>query len=648
MYRTIVVHPNDRHLQQIVWRDNPLSPIQTYQLNTVTYGTASAPFLATRCLRQLGLECDNQKVSEIILHDFYVDDLLTGGDDMVEIEHLRQEITLTLASAQMNLRKWKSNMQLVNGCDMSQSSLDLNIGGLESTKTLGLGWQAMSDELCFPISDSVIDSNSKREMLSVISQIFDPLGLLSPCVMTMKMLLQKLWLHKLSWDEQLPPEVNKLWSELIVDLPELNKIRIPRRVIIDSYQFLEFHIFCDASERAYGACLYVRSVSDEGDVLVRLLVAKGRVAPLKPTTIPRLELCGALVGVRIYEKVVTSLRVRAARTFFWSDSMIVLGWLKMLPNKLQPFVRNRIAEILDKTPSCEWRHVPTDKNPADYISRGVAFKLIRNLKEWWSGPEFLMKDMSCWPTKPLHTDDDILPEMKSNITILHALANNDELNRLINFNSFSNFLRLRRTLAWVLRFVDLKCKKIKNIGPFSSKELQRALNVIIRASQSESFIEYTLLINKKKLPKKSPLNKFKVFLDDQNIMRVGGRLQNSNYQYDKKHPILLHSNHRFTVRFRGETVTPTMGYLPQQRLLGGFPFENIGLDYAGPIQSAVRQGREDNLPPLKWRMGRIVFVHPGPDGIVRVADVKTSNGVVRRSFSKICPLPDLSEDGNSG
>ncbi|CAG9578899.1 unnamed protein product [Danaus chrysippus] len=162
----------------------------------------------------------------------------------------------------MNLRKWKSNLQLLNGCDTSQSSLDLNIGGLESTKTLGLGWQAMSDELCFPISDSVIDSNSKREMLSVISQIFDPLGLLSPCVMTMKMLLQKLWLHKLSWDEQLPPEVNKLWSELIVDLPELNKIRIPRRVIIDSYKYLEFHIFCDASERAI-------AFSNINDLLVR-------------------------------------------------------------------------------------------------------------------------------------------------------------------------------------------------------------------------------------------------------------------------------------------------------------------------------------------------------------------------------------------
>ncbi|XP_050344657.1 uncharacterized protein LOC126769788 [Nymphalis io] len=280
--------------------------------------------------------------------------------------------------------------------------------------------------------------NSKREILSVISQIFDPLGLLSPRVMTMKMLLQKLWLHKLSWDEQLPPEVNKLWSELIVDLPELNKIRIPRRVIIDSYQFLEFHIFCDASERAYGACLYVRSVSDEGDVLVRLLVAKGRVAPLKPTTIPRLELCGALVGVRIYEKDLTPL----------TPGHFLIG---------------RPLALL-QSPNYEHR-------PVNSLTR---FQRIEQLRQhFWT--------------------------------------------------------------RW-------------------SKEYISELQIRIKWRSCKGSLKLNSLV-------------------------------------------LL---------------------------------------------------KEDNLPPLKWRMGRIVAVHPGPDGIIRVADVKTSNGVVRRSFSKICPLPDLSEDGNSG
>lgn len=635
MYRQIVVHPNDRYLQQIIWRDNPSTPLHAYQLNTVTYGTASAPYLATRCLRQLGLECVDKEIGEVILHDFYVDDLLTGGDDMNKVKELRHKVTSTLASAQMNLRKWKSNdMQLVTG-DFPQSSLDLNVGGFESTKTLGLGWQPLSDYLWFPISQSVNFNNTKRDMLSIVSQVFDPLGLLAPCVIVMKILLQKLWLKKLSWDEQLSPDISKLWNEIIINLPKLNEIHIPRRVLIDYYEFLEFHIYTDASERAYGACLYVRSVDKQGQVLVRLLLAKSRVAPLKPTTIPRLELCGALVGVRIYEKVVAALRVSARRTFFWTDSTIVLGWLKMLPNKLQPFVRNRVAEILDKTSGCEWRHVPTDQNPADHLSRGLDINLLPSLDIWWSGPSFLMNEMSDWPSKLMNFNNEILPEIKLDVT-LHVLLNSNEIDTLIDFTRFSNFLRLQRTVAYVLRFIEA-CKKQPIRGPLSVHELERALNFIIFLSQRQSFKDYKLLLNKKSLPKKSELNKFNVFLDENNIMRIRGRLQHSDFPYNKKHPILINSSHHFSkllfsyehkrlfhagpqlllasiretywpirgrnlarmsckqcvrcCRFRGETVSPIMGDLPQQRLLAGFPFENIGLDYAGPIQSAVRQGR---------------------------------------------------------
>lgn len=638
MYRQMVVHPNDRHLQQIVWRDDPSIQLQTYQLNTVTYGTASAPFLATRCLKQLGLECVDKRAAEVILRDFYVDDLLTGGDDLNEVRDLRHKVTSTLASARMNLRKWKSNdMRLVIGSDCPQSSLDLNIGGSESTKTLGLGWQSQSDQLCFPITQPSVCSDTKRDMLSIISQIFDPLGLLAPCIIVMKMLLQKLWLHKLSWDEQLSPDIRKVWTELVINLPKLNKIYIPRRVLIDSMDFLELHVFVDASERAYGGCLYVRSVNNEHQVLVRLLLAKSRVAPLKPTTIPRLELCGALVGVRIYEKVVASLRLNTKpRTFFWTDSSVVLGWLKMLPNRLQPFVRNRVAEILEKTGNCEWRHVPTDQNPADHISRGVDINLLTSLDDWWSGPSFLKNDTSYWPSRFTQSIDELLPEIKTNVS-LHGTVNENVANEFLNFNRFSSFLKLQRSVAYLLRFIAA-CKKLSVYGPFSNDELQNSLNLIIRTCQNESFSEYKLLLRNKQLPKKSALLKFNVFLDDHKIMRVRGRLQNSDLPYDKKCPILLQSSHHFTkllfeyehkrlfhagpqlllasirdtywpirgrnlarlcyrrcvrcCRLKGQTVTPIMGNLPRQRLLaGGFPFENIGLDYAGPIQSAVRRGR---------------------------------------------------------
>ncbi|CAG4976903.1 unnamed protein product [Colias eurytheme] len=640
MYRQILVHPDDRYLQRIIWRDNPSQQLKAFELNTVTYGTASAPFLATRCLNQLGLECDDTQIAEIILHDFYVDDLLSGGDDLNVVRDIRNKVTATLASAQFPLRKWKSNeSQLVS--EFSGSTHDLNIGGSEPSKTLGLGWQPEPDKLYFPIekhdssnseSTSMPTANSKREILSVISQIFDPLGLVSPVVIKFKIFLQTLWLQNLSWDDPLPPEIQRSWLELIENINVLSNVRVPRRAMLDNVR-LEFHVFSDASEKAYGACLYVRSVDSCGNVFVRLLLAKSRVAPIKATTIPRLELCGAQVAAKLYEKAISSLRVKVGCTIFWTDSTIVLGWLKMLPSKLHTFVRNRVGDILEKTGDCVWRHVPTEQNPADYVSRGINADTIQSLDLWWSGPEYLKESSSNWP--PMIVSSDSLPETRIEVS---CLVKTDSPPDFIQFDRFSNFNRLRRAIAYVLRFVEA-CKGRRATTSFLTEtELNYSLNIIIQTSQKESFPEYDTLLQKKPLPAKSCLLKFNVFLDENNLMRVGGRIRNSEFSYDKKHPLLLQSTHRFTqllfkyehtklchagpqlllasirevywpiggrnlarasyrncikcTRMKGNVVAPIMGDLPQRRLApGGFPFETVGVDYAGPIASASRQGR---------------------------------------------------------
>lgn len=426
----------------------------------------------------------------------------------------------------MPLRKWKSNEpQLLPEPD--QLSPEFNIGDTESSKTLGLGWHSLSDQLYFPISPTIVKGNTKRDILSVIAQIFDPLGLLSPCVILMKILLQKLWLQRLTWDEELPPVIYQVWVEVVDSLPGLNCLRIPRRVICDSYAHLEMHIYTDASERAYGSCIYVRSVDYKGEVSVSLLLAKSRVAPIKPTTIPRLELCGALIGARLYEKVITALRAKIKHVVFWTDSMIVLGWLKMLPSKLQPFVRNRIAEILDKTGSCTWRHVPTDENPADLISRGTSVDSLQSLNLWWHGPDYLKRDPSHWPVTPSTVKT--LPETRNEVS-LHI--NNSTPRELIDFSRFSNLSRLQRTVAYVLRFVNILKKGTQNKTKYlNTDELDKALILIMRQSQLHSFPEYSLLVKKHDLPIKSPLIKFNVYLDENELIRVGGRLDNSNFTF---------------------------------------------------------------------------------------------------------------------
>ncbi|KAH9628959.1 hypothetical protein HF086_011226, partial [Spodoptera exigua] len=237
-------------IKSMVATQSPTSSISelTSKLNTVTYGTASAPFLATRCLKQIGLECRDPKISEIIIHDFYVDDLLTGGRDLDEVRFIRAEVTKALASACMPLRKWRSNdPQLVS--DAVPQSFHLNIGSDEPDKLLGLGWHVNSDDLGFPIGfTKSTNGYTKRDLLSVIARIFDPMGLLCPIVVTMKVLLQRMWLDKLSWDQPLPSTICKQWDRITKQLPLINNLRIPRIVVCDLYRWIEIHVFTDASE----------------------------------------------------------------------------------------------------------------------------------------------------------------------------------------------------------------------------------------------------------------------------------------------------------------------------------------------------------------------------------------------------------------
>ncbi|KAJ0169222.1 hypothetical protein K1T71_015282 [Dendrolimus kikuchii] len=166
----------------------------------------------------------------------------------------------------------------------------------------------------------------------------------------------------------------------------------------------------DASERAYGACVYIRNVGEDGTICVRLLISKNRVAPIKPTTIPKLELCGALLGTRLCRKVQNSLTIPIGRCYFWSDSTIVLGWLSMPSNRLKHFVRNRVNEIQDTTHDQTWSYVPSKDNPADLVSRGAQADHLSSSTLWWSGPTFLQhKEIKFFEHPNIHSN--FLPEI---------------------------------------------------------------------------------------------------------------------------------------------------------------------------------------------------------------------------------------------
>lgn len=649
MYRQCLVDENQRDLQLILWRDDPSEPVGIYRLNTVTYGTASAPYLSCRCLKQLASECTDPEIRRIINEDFYVDDMITGHDDKNTLLQYCETIANVLHSGCFPLRKWMynfdcKNIQNLNSCFNSKI---LNLGENVNAKTLGLGWYNLSDEFYFN-SQYKHESEiiTKRYIMSIVSQIFDPLGLLSPVIITAKVLLQRLWLLKLGWDDELPSDVVQAWRQFANALPLLNTIRVPRHVIGNNPEYLELHIFTDASESAYGACVYVRSAYSDRKATSKLLCSKSKVAPLKPVSIPRLELCGALLGARLYDKVRASLRCKFRSVVFWCDSTIVLGWLRMAPNMLKTFVQNRVVEIHELTKESVWRHVSGKENPADLVSRGVRLEDLSSSTRWWEGPSFLCDfNGSAVGLDQIHEiSNESLPELKTKTTYSLVAGTHGSFKSIFAFQRFSSFNRMRRAGAYVLRFIhNTRHKNDRRVGDLSINELNNADIMLVRFSQLESFEnEYNLIQNNKELKTKNLLLKLHLFTDKNKILRVGGRLSNSrDFSFNKKHPILISCKHWFSVllfrhehkqlrhagpqallynvrerywpvggrdlarqtvhscvtcrRFRGKTLTPLMGNLPQERITPSFPFLRCGVDYAGPVFILNRKGRGSKL-----------------------------------------------------
>lgn len=641
MYRQILIEPTQRVLQRILWRFAPTDPIQIYNLNTVTYGTASASYLAIRSLIQVGIDCERSlpEISEIIKRDFYVDDLLSGADSIDDAKKLCTKLSNTLKSGCFKLRKWiSSNPEvLVDIPDIDVHPGILEFGDRESSRTLGLTWFFQTDHFMFSISDLSNEKTTKRQMLSEIAQIFDPLGLLTPCTFVAKTFMQKLWLEKLDWDDVVPNEIETKWLSYRTELSNLNELKIPRHVTCASPTDVQIHGFCDASINGYGACVYLRSISNDNEIFVNLLCAKSKVAPLRPTTIPKLELCGALLLSKLLVQVKKSLILKTSSCFLWSDSTIVLGWLKTSPNLLKTFVCNRVADIQDLTSDAVWRHVPTKFNPADLLSRGTTPQVLKDSVLWWNGPSWLLENENLWPNPKFCPTE--LPEFKKESQTFATTVQDS-----LKFENYSNLTKLERIVAYCLRFrKNCSMHREKRIcGPLTAMEIETSFNLLIKISQFESFRTEVKLI-KRGLPLKSSslLISFNPFIDSDGLMRVGGRLSNSFYSLDKLHPLILFGKHhlskllvarehlrmlhagpqlllstlrdRFWItscrnlvkqtvhrcvtcfRVSPKVTQPIMGNLPAARIQSTFPFLHTGIDYAGPILIKDRKGRGSKI-----------------------------------------------------
>ncbi|GFV90506.1 integrase catalytic domain-containing protein [Trichonephila clavipes] len=237
-------------------------------------------------------------------------------------------------------------------------------------------------------------SFTKRIFLSTIARIFDPLGLLGPIITWAKIFMQRLWLLELGWSDELPFKEEKEWRRFIDSLEAVNNISIDRCIVIHRAESIELHVFSDASEKAYGSSIYLKSISALGEVKVCLVTSKSRVSPLKQISIPRLELCGAVLAAKLMKKLKEALNLQIRAVHFWSDSTIVISWIHRESRELKTFMANRVSKIRQLSSCDQWHHIASEHNPTDVLSRGLLPEELRDDSLWWHGPELLQSTYS--------------------------------------------------------------------------------------------------------------------------------------------------------------------------------------------------------------------------------------------------------------
>ncbi|XP_055681872.1 uncharacterized protein LOC129789246 [Lutzomyia longipalpis] len=640
MYRQILVDKQDQDFQRIIWRNSPEEPMKIYRLTTVTYGTASAPFHATRVLREISYQAreSHPQVATAIVKGFYMDDLAYGCSTEGDAIKLQEDTQEVLSNAGFHLRKWVSNSEaFMRKLDPAVCALspDEVFTEAKSVSVLGLQWFPGADKLTLDI-ETPASVTTKRELLSECSKTYDPLGIIGPVTVMFKILFQKLWLAKGDWNDEIPDEVKREYEQIRKEFHLLKDFSVPRYLSCTGGS-VEIHAFSDASTKAIGAVIYARAVTPDGKYLTQLVTSKSQVAPIKTTTIPRLELNAARLLSRLVEKLKESWSHLQLNIYAWTDSAIVWYWLQGDPHRWKLYVANRTSEILDVIPASSWRHLNSQDNPADLISRGVLPSTLVDSDLWRHGPSWLRSDDSAWPnTLPRGVTGD-LEEKRDAKKLLTTQSCIDV------FEAIGDYHKMIRVAALVNRFIRI-CKGDKDArgqGAPTVKECHETERWLIQKIQQESFPdEYKALKRNQQVKSSSRLSSMLPMLDENQLMRATGRIRHANVPTQQKHPIILPGNHPFTRKLivyyhelnlhAGMTLTksaiqskywltsahssikkvinrcvkcfkanpriqyPQMADLPAYRVQEKTAFYNTGVDMAGPFMiksSKLRKAR---------------------------------------------------------
>ncbi|XP_035228533.1 uncharacterized protein LOC118200686 [Stegodyphus dumicola] len=372
-------------LKFLWWKDSNKTEIIIYRHCRVVFGISSSPLLlgATISYHLDNAPQDLRGTALRLKKSFYVDNCIASFETEEKVVKFKEESQTLMSSGGFDLRRWTS----APFKDRSMTSYQKVI------PILGLSWDTENDEIYCNLNPLTFSesAHTKRSLLSVSQRIFDPIGFTSPTTLIPKLILQKIWKMKLSWDENLPQSIEREFQAWLSRLHFLNYCKISRRLVIGPFDDCSISLHCcsDASKVSYAACIFLRAYF-EGKTSVQLVLCKSRVAPAKEVTIPRLELLGALIATRLYRQVTDVLKLTKCQVYLWSDSSEVPTWIKK-DSHWNVLVTNHVAEIRRCTNPDDWHYVPNSSNLADLSSRGCDAKMLLQSR-WWKWPDWLKKE----------------------------------------------------------------------------------------------------------------------------------------------------------------------------------------------------------------------------------------------------------------
>jgi len=657
-----LANPDHARLLRYVWRGaDPTIPPQEHEFHTILFGLTCSPFLSAWCVQKTA-ELFAEKYplgSKIAKNEIYVDDIVVSLNNKQECRTAVQELQDLFGKASLKLHKFNTNLPELRSL-LKPDQLSEKI----ETKVLGQTWNSDTDYIYFTFTEKEISAKSKkctkRSFLSEMSSLFDPLQLLCPLLLHIKLCFQSLWQTSVLWDSDLPDDIASKWQQFKSQLHLLKDFKLPRALFeskpVKHHSLLTF---CDSSELGYGSVSYLFTKYSDGSVTVRFIMAKSRIKPLKPVgsdsqmTIVRLELLGMLTGVRLAVHLKSALldKLTLKQCIFFTDSSINYFRIRKGFSNLKQWSGNRIRECLAHTSPSDWIHIPTDYNIADYLSRGEKdVELFLKRTDWLNGPQFLYCDkpwdsyskVNSMKAPPPNQADG---ELKSTVAFAKTKIVTQELFAQFN-GKFSDWFKTLRVFAYILRF---GCKIQRNFlrKPLMHDEIRLAEIRVIYLIQKSCFTsEYEALLHgSSNVASDSPIAKHNPFLDGL-VIRANTRLAYSEtLSYDEKFPILLPrhcklveslilglhtSNHhlglmhmlaklrsRFIILGGRREITRVlntcphrhcrhivpasqlMSPLPASRIDGSEPFKYVALDYAGPLLISGLS-KESNAPQKVW------------------------------------------------